>query len=249
MIDQTRNGPATILRLDHGKANVMDLELVRALDQALQEEHRSDARAVILTGTGSIFSAGVDIRRIADEGAPYVREFFPSLSDLNRTLFFFPKPLIGAANGHAIAGGFILLSACDHRLLAHGAARVGLPELTVGVSYPLLALEMVRFAVPSRYLQDLIYRGGTVEAPEALRRGYVDALVPEGDLMEEAMQVAERMGALPSETFRMAKEDLRAPMRDRAEARGPTHDEKVMDWWASETGLRAIRTYVDRTLR
>lgn len=249
MIEQTRRGPTTILRLDHGKANAMDMELVLALDETLQEVDRSDARAVILTGTGTIFSAGLDLLRIADEGAPYVREFLPALSDLNQTLFFFRKPVIAAANGHAIAGGFVLLCACDHRLLADGNARIGLPELTVGVSYPLLALEMVRFAVPSRYLQELVYRGGVVEAPEALRRGYVDALVPGTDLLDEAIQVAERMGALPPETFALAKEDLRAPLREVAERRAAAHDEKVIEWWASDTGLRAIRSYVDRNLR
>src|SRR5947209_16268500 len=64
----------------------------------------SSARAVVLTGTGTIFSAGVDLVRLLEGGAPYIRKFLPTLSTMLVTVFSHPAPVIAAINGHAIAG-------------------------------------------------------------------------------------------------------------------------------------------------
>src|SRR6266852_3631054 len=120
MIERQDDDGIVTLRLAHGKASALDAELLEALEQSLDEVGRSDARAVVLTGSGSIFSAGVDLFRLLNEGAPYVGRFFPLLVSAIRRLFLFPRPVVAAANGHAIAGGCILVAACDYRLMAAG---------------------------------------------------------------------------------------------------------------------------------
>src|SRR5262249_13880141 len=79
-----------------------------------------------------------------------------------RTLFTFPKPVVAAVNGHAIAGGCVMVLACDARLMAEGAGTIGMPELLVGVPFPADVLEVVRFAVPRHKVQSLIYTGRTL---------------------------------------------------------------------------------------
>ena len=106
MIERDLADGVLTLRLAHGKASAMDVELLAAFCDEL--DAAAGARAVVLTGTGSIFSAGVDLFRLTDEGEPYVRRFFPLLTDLIRRLFTFPAPLVVAANGHAIAGGGLI---------------------------------------------------------------------------------------------------------------------------------------------
>src|SRR5437764_8628045 len=125
MIERSESEGIVTLRLAHGKASAMDIELCDALRRELAASR--DARAVILTGSGSIFSAGVDLFRMLKDGAGYVERFWPALSGVLEELFLFPRPAIAAANGHAIAGGCLLVAACDHRLMSGG--KIGVPEL------------------------------------------------------------------------------------------------------------------------
>ena len=85
----------------------------------LTELGRSDAKAVVLTGQGTMFSAGVDLKRYSADGADYIRKFLPALHRLYDAAFNLPKPLVAAINGHAIAGGAVLT--CLRRPPHHGA--------------------------------------------------------------------------------------------------------------------------------
>ena len=76
-------------------------------------------------------------------------------------MFFHPKPVIAAINGHAIAGGAVLAACADRRIMARDSGRVGITELLVGVPFPVLAFEVVRFALPPRYLADSMLSGAT----------------------------------------------------------------------------------------
>src|SRR5262249_5994588 len=133
MIEWEERGVVAILRLARGKGNALNLEFTEALMEALDRLERSTARAAVLTGQGSVFGAGVDLPTLVAGGADYVRRFVPLLGRLFERLATFPRPLVAAVNGHAIAGGAMLMLACDQRLLARGTARVGLTEIRVGV--------------------------------------------------------------------------------------------------------------------
>src|SRR5262249_1302311 len=112
----TRNG-ITTLTLAHGKASALDMELVKALDDAIKSAEKDAAtRALILTGTGHISCAGVDLHRGVKDGAPYAQKFLPALSAMFLRLFSFPKPVVAAVNGHAIAGGCVMTCAADYRV-------------------------------------------------------------------------------------------------------------------------------------
>src|SRR5580693_7558755 len=184
MVDLENLGDVTILRLAHGKANAMDLELMEALVARLDECSASSARALIVTGHGKMFSAGVDLPRVVDGGAPYVRAFLPALSRALLALFAFPKPVVAAVNGHAIAGGCILACAADYRMMANEPGRIGVPELLVGMPFPVTPLEIMRFAAPPQHLQALVYRGLTLTADAALQYGVVDAVVEPDRLLD-----------------------------------------------------------------
>jgi enoyl-CoA hydratase len=235
------------LRLAHGKVSALDVEL---LDALLRELDRVDdeARAVILTGTGSIFSAGVDLFRITREGADYVRQFLPLLSRFVHALFTFPRPVVAAANGHAIAGGCVIVLACDVRLMAEGDGKIGLPELLVGVPFPAAPLEVVRFAVPRDRVQSLIYRGRTLLPHEALTAGLVDEVIAPGDLLQRAHEVARQLALIPPPVFRLTKQSLRAEALKRIDRANEADDQATLRLWSAPETHAQIREYLHRTL-
>jgi len=249
MISRTTNGTVTTLRLAHGKASALDLELVEGLARAVAEAGASDAQAVILTGTGSIFSAGVDLFRLADGGADYARRFVPALSRMLLELFSFPKPLVVAVNGHAIAGGCIMTLTGDYRLMAAGNGRIGMPELLVGVPFPPRVLEAVRFAVPPQHLQTLMYTGRTVTPEDALRFGLVDEITAPDALESRAEEMARQLAALPPHAFALAKRQLRDRTITHAKHYANELDGEVFEQWSSPETHARIHEYLAKTVK
>jgi enoyl-CoA hydratase len=235
------------LRLAHGKASALDVELLGALLQEL-DGVGDDVRALILTGSGSIFSAGVDLFRITREGADYVHQFLPLLSRFLRSLFTFPRPVVAAVNGHAIAGGCVMALAADIRLMAEGSGRIGVPELLVGVPFPTAALEIVRFAVRREKLQSLIYTGQTLSAMNALGAGLVDEVIAPGALLIRAQELAQQLALIPPQVYSLTKQSLRAEALERMEKTCELQDRAALEVWSSpQTHLR-IGEYLRRTL-
>jgi enoyl-CoA hydratase len=241
-----RLGEVAVVRLTHGKANALDTRLCRDFVTCLGDV--SAARAVVLTGTGGIFSAGVDLHRILAGGAAYIDEFLTALSDAFIALFTFPGPVVAALNGHAIAGGAVLAAASDHRVMNSGHGRIGVTELVVGVPFPISALEILRCAY-GRNLRTLVYFGQTYPAAEALPFGLVDETVPEPEVLERSVEVARQLAAIPAHSFRRAKELIRRPYLDRITAGRTADAEHVRAGWSSPEVRTAIDTYVREVLR
>jgi enoyl-CoA hydratase len=214
---------------------------VRACEQ-------SAAGALVLTGQGKMFSAGVDLPRLVDGGAAYVREFLPAMNHTFEALFSFSKPLVAAVNGHAIAGGCVMACCADYRVMGREPGRIGIPELLVGVPFPVVPLEIVRFATPPQHLQALIYRGLTLNAEEALRYGLVDAVTDADRLVDEAVAVAGSLAAMPYQAFHLTKRLLRESALRRMREGGGI-DAIVQDGWAGEEVQTAVRDHVARTLK
>jgi enoyl-CoA hydratase len=247
MIDRLLHDGILTLRLAHGKAGALDVELLDALLREL-DGVADDVRAVVLTGTGSIFSAGVDLFRLTRDGPDYARRFVPLLCRFLRALFAFPRPLVVAANGHAIAGGCVILLAADFRLTAEEVGRIGVPELLVGVPFPAAALEIVRFAVPPDRVQSLIYTGRTLAPREALAGGLVDEVVASDALLTRAGEVARQLASIPPVVYRLTKESLRADALARIDRAAESMNPAALDVWAAAETHAYIRDYLRRTL-
>lgn len=258
MIHRERHGSIVVLRLDHGKVNAIDTELFEELERALEDlsPDRSDRgageggppEALVLTGNGRAFSAGVDLFRVRKGGREYLESFLPALTRGLHALFTFPRPVIAAIDGHAIAGGAILACACDARLVARSSLRIGVPELKVGVPFPTLPLEVLRYAVGARDLQEVVYGGATYLPDEAKDRGLVDEVVEPGELMGRALERARAYGALPANAFRQTKEALRRPALERWERDAPSADPRVLERWAAPEALAAVGEYLEATI-
>lgn len=228
----------------HGKVSALDVELCEALASEVAEVARSPSTALILTGTGTAFSAGVDLIRVLEEKAEYLREFLPRLEAMLRKLLTFEKPLVAAINGHAIAGGCIMAETCDHRVMASGSARIGAPELVVGVPFPPLPLAILTERLDPRVLRTLIFGGRNVQADEALATGLIDEIAEPAALMDRALAAADRLARIPAQTFAIARRELAAPVLDRVRAMSDV-DAAVLEVWSSDEAFAAIRRYLD----
>jgi enoyl-CoA hydratase len=248
MIERGALGSIRLLRLAHGKASALDLEFLLALDSELEAAERDGVPALVLTGTGGIFSAGVDLIRLRDGGAAYVREFLPALSRCFERLFFLPRPTVAAVNGHAIAGGGVLTLACDRRVMSRGPGRIGLPELKVGVPFPPLVIEIIRATLAPDVAQEIVLAGATYDPDAAAARCLVDEVVAAEGLLERARTIAEALAAVPPGSYRLSKELLRRPAREAYRRHGAAEDAATVSAWTSPAVLGAVREYVARTL-
>jgi enoyl-CoA hydratase len=246
MIDlKTENGVA-VVTLRHGKANAIDVDLCDRLARSFEELAASDARAVVVTGQGRVFSAGVDLLQVSSGGPDYMRRLVPALHRLYDAAFFHPKPMVAAINGHAIAGGCVLACCADRRIMARAGGRIGVTELLVGVPFPALAFEIVRFAVPRRHLAEFTYGGATYDAGAALERGWVDELTEADELIRRSIAAAQELARLAPPAFAQTKKQLRQEVSERVERSGAMTDQIVTEIWTEAIGH--IRDYVARTL-
>jgi enoyl-CoA hydratase len=189
------------------------------------------------------------LHALVEGGPEYVRRFLPMLAKLLDRLAEYPKPLIAAANGHAIAAGAMIVLTCDQRLLARGTARMGLTEIRVGVVFSARAMEIARFATPPQHLSTLICTGRTWLPEDSLARGLVDELVAPEKLLDRAREVAEELAAIPPATYTATKMAVRRPMLEAARARAASTDAAVLEHWSSPQVLSEVAKFVAANIK
>jgi enoyl-CoA hydratase len=245
VIEVTEQGGLAVLRLAHGKVNAMSMEFCEALTARFAEI--PPARAVVMTATGRTFSAGVDLVRLLEGGAPYIRKFLPVLSTMFSSVFSHPAPVVAAINGHAIAGGCVLACAADKRLMARDGGRIGVTELLVGVPFPPVAMEIMRCAIAPQFFAEAIFSGATYTPLEAVARGFIHEVIEPHALLERAVAAATSLAALPPTAFALSKRQIHAPALERM--RCPDLDAAIEQIWTAPETLERVRDYVARTLR
>ncbi len=244
-----RKNDIEILRMQYGSANAMDLNFCVELTKTVRTLTESSSRAIVLTGQGKIFCAGVDLPQLLEGGVEYVRQFLPALDEVLETLFFCPKPVIAAVNGHAIAGGCLLACCADRRLMAAGKARIGVPELRVGVPFPTVPLEIMRARTGSSFFEEVALGGATYVVPEALNKGLIDGVVEPEQLLAEAIIVAESLAAIRPELYALSKQQARRPVREAIDSRTRLDETEIAALWESAETHAAVQAFVERTLK
>ena len=248
MIDVEEHGELAVVTLNRPPVNALDTELLRAIADTFVELDRAGVRGIVLTGSGRALSAGVDLKHVLEIDDDGRREFLRALVTAFETVFRFPRPVVAAVNGHALAGGCIFVSACDRRLMAEGVARIGVTELRVGVAFPVTALEILRFAVGHARAVELVLTAEAHQPPEALELGLVDQVVRPGELVALSLEEAARLAAIPERTFAITKRQLRREAIAAIETHRDTEDAMVEEVWLSDEVRGAIRLFLEQTV-
>jgi len=249
MIEIKEQDGIAIVSMVHGKANAMDVDFCEAIAASFDKLRGAPARAVVLTGQGKIFSAGVDLPQLLDGDEAYVRRFLPALDRCFDAVFNFPKPVVAAINGHAIAGGCVLACAADRRLMAREAGKMGITELRVGVPFPAMAFEIMRHATVPRNLAEAVLGAGTYSPDEAFDRGWVHELSDAPGLLARAIADAKTLADLSPPAFAMSKRQLHQDALERLAREGKAIEAAATEIWVAPATLDFIRRFVAQTLK
>jgi enoyl-CoA hydratase/carnithine racemase len=188
LLDRPAEHVARLTIANPAKRNALDQELLAAIADAVPD---LDARCIVLTGSGGVFSAGYDIGDIpaeefAERAEALVAHPFAAAID---ALEGHPFPTVAALNGHAIGGGLELALACDLRVAA-GGIKLGMPPAKLGLVYSHTGLRKFIDAVGAPRARELFLVGRNIDAATALDWGLVNAVHPEDDLEEAALALA-----------------------------------------------------------
>ena len=227
-----RDGDLAVLRVDRPPANALDLPLLDRMLEAVAELGAAEPGAVVLTGTGSFFSAGLDLKVVPGLDSVGKREMVGGINRMFEALYGFPRPIVCAVNGHAVAGGMIL-ALCGDLRVGSSDASYGLTEVKVGIPYPVCAIEIVRAELAPGAARRLTLHAGLVKPPVALELGAVDELRPPAEVEPRARELAAELATLPSAAYAVTKEALRGGALERMR-RGMEGTDPVVRFWQEE---------------
>jgi methylglutaconyl-CoA hydratase len=191
---ESANGVKTITLNRPDKRNAMSPALIEELTIALHEAETCDCGVVILTGAGPAFCAGLDMENLETMSAHTPQESrrdAENIAHLLRTLYDFPKPIIAAVNGPAIAVGMALATIPDFTLAAP-EAKFGYTEVRVGFIPAIVASFLIR-QVGELRTRELLLSGRILKAQEAMQLGLVTQIVEHDDLMPSAHALAQTL--------------------------------------------------------
>ncbi len=211
VLERETRGPVAVLTLNRPEArNSLSAELIAALRGAIAELGRSDAvRAVVITGAGSAFSSGHDLKELTahrndpDRGRGFFEKTLKACSEMMLSIVRCPKPVIAAVNGIATAAGCQLVATCD-LAVASVDARFATPGVNIGLfcSTPMVALSR---NLSRKASMEMLLLGETVGADEAKTLGLVNRVVPADQVVNEAVELGRKIAEKPKSTLKIGK--------------------------------------------
>ena len=205
---ETENDLAFITLARPEKRNAISLATMQELPAALDDLATSQIRAVILTGEGKAFCAGMDLEMLQSRPPEETRVDAQRMAAMFLALYRFPKPIIAAVNGAAIAGGCGLATLCDFTI-AVPEAKFGYTEVRIGFLPALVSVFLTR-QIGQKPAADLLLTGRIIDAAEALRMGLITEVIPADRLMARAMELAASLAANSPQSLRRTKRLLRS---------------------------------------
>jgi len=232
----TRDNVST-LTMTRDKVNALNEKMVDHLSDRFEELREDrETKAVVLTGRESFFSFGLDVPELYDYTKDDFIKYLNNFTDLCTSIFTFPKPVIAAVNGHAIAGGCMLVTMCDYRIMVTGKARISLNEVTFGSLVFAGAVEVLKCCAGHRIAETLLYEGRMYGAEQAHELGLVDQVSSPEELGSAAHQVATGYIDNDLRAFTALKRLVRSPIAETMRERDPQGNRDFADlWYTPET--------------
>jgi enoyl-CoA hydratase len=223
-LEHSAGGP-TLVRLDRPPVNALDLDLVRAITAAIASVIDERAPAIVLTGQGDCFSAGIDTKAVPAYTDEQRRDAIAAINTMVSVIYGAPVPVVAALNGHALGGGLVLALACDLRVARTGQYDLALNEVAAGVPFPAGPLAIVRAELDPPVARELCLTGRRVGPDEALALSLVDHLANPAELLPRARELA---GELASHrAYEVVKRQVRGSVAAELERIARTKDPLV----------------------
>jgi enoyl-CoA hydratase len=210
-------GDVALIRMDDGKANVINQAMIASLNAALDEAEAS-AKAIVLSGREGRFSGGFDLQALTGSGQQAAIELLDAGAKLLVRLYANPLPVVAACTGHAIAMGVFILHACDTRVGASGGYKIGANETTNGMVLPLFALELSKDRLNPLHMTKAVIQAFIYDPAEAVEAGYLDMLTDLDKVETQAITIAAMLAQLPGHAYHGNKMAIRGATIDRIKA-------------------------------
>lgn len=201
-----------IITINNGKANAISHDVVDGLNLSLDKAEQED-KVVILTGTPGIFSGGFDLK-VMTKSPETALELVTKGSQLSLRMLSFPKPIIIACNGHAIAKGAFLLLSSDYRIGVEGDFKIGLNEVMIGMTMHHAGIAIAKSRLSEVYLTRSVINAEIFSAKESVSAGFLDTIVPEEALLPTAIKIAGMFAKLNKTAHLATKLRVRKPHLD-----------------------------------
>jgi enoyl-CoA hydratase len=206
-----RDGSVAVFRFNRPPANAFDLEFAGEIGAAFTTLVASAGiGAVVVTGTGNCFSAGLDLKRVPTYGAEQQRAMVMTINRILAALYACPLPVVGAINGHAIAGGLVFALACDYRVGTSAPCKLGLTEGRAGIPFPAVAMAVVQAETAPAVARMLTLRANNMGPEAALACALLDELQSPERVVPTAIDVARDLASIPRDAYATIKRQLRA---------------------------------------
>jgi enoyl-CoA hydratase len=225
-------GEIALVRIARPPANALDRALGGELIDLAAELRESAPKAVVLTGSSGFFSAGLDLKEVPSLDPGDQREMVMGVNRLVAGWYSLPFPVVGALNGHAIAGGLVLALCADYRV-GCSFGKIGLSEVRVGVPYPAAAIALVRSELAPPAARVLTLSGRLLDQHEAHSLGVLDEVVDLDSLPDRALAVADELGSLPARTYAVVKGQLRGELIEEIDRIIREGDDPLAEGWLS----------------
>ena len=210
LLTYERSDGVTVITLDDGKVNALSTTMLGEISAALKQAE-GDSAPTVLAGRSGRFSGGFDLAVIREGGTAtgaMVRAGF----ELSSQMLDFPRPLVVACTGHAIAMAAFLLLSADYRIGADGDFKITANEVAIGLTLPLAAIELCRYRL-TRPAADRALGLSEVFSPrQAVDAGWLDEVVPPDEVVARATAKATQLGALNENAHAIVKRRVREPV-------------------------------------
>jgi 3,2-trans-enoyl-CoA isomerase len=201
MIDIEDHGPIRELRLARPPVNALSAALLARLEVCLEAAVADGARAIVLSGRPGVFSAGLDLREVLGPDPDSLVRLVKAFYRVQERLARLPIPAVIAITGHCPAGGTVMATLCDYRVMAAGPFQLGLNEVQIGLYPGSTVYRVFERLVGTAQAAVLLTAGRMLEPLAAQRVGLVDEVVEAGQVVARALEYARELAALPPQAF------------------------------------------------
>lgn len=246
MVQVERDGAVAVCRLDRPPANAVEIGFVARMAEVFDEVlEKDDVGALVLTGTGAFFSGGLDLKTVPRYGPDEQRALIESVNRMVTRLYGFPRPVVAAMNGHAVAAGLILLLTADYRVGTNAPCQIGLTEARVGIPFPAAPMEVLKAEVTPHVARVLALEARNIQPAAALARGLLDELQPPDRVLPRALEMARDLAGIPPEAYRRIKRQLRGDTLARMDTIVTERSDPMLKAWlapgAAEASAAVLR--------
>jgi enoyl-CoA hydratase len=194
-VTYNRKESIAVITMDDGKVNVIGPAMQQALNEAIDNADRDDVGALVIAGNHRVFSGGFDLKVLTSGEAQPAIDMLRGGFELSYRLLSYPKPVVMACTGHAIAMGAFLLSSGDHRIAAQ-AYNIQANEVAIGMTIPYAALEIIKLRLTRSAYQQAAGLAKTFFGETALAAGFIDEMVMPEMVVSRAEEAAREFAGL-----------------------------------------------------